>query len=195
MLLRCSLLPAAACSQLFIPGQHCARLRPSLCISKATFAPLAKQLQMSFTVGAVVRLLQLLPLRCSPCLPKDHQTVLAAPADGELTVDPVCLMMMPPAFTGCPPNTFTPRLFDSESRPFFVLPAPFLCAASIVSGARATTLLRLKLLPASALHLKLDANMVLVCIAATAAAVTAELCRAQDKSPHEAACQQRTLMG
>lgn len=39
--------------------------------------------------------------------------------------------MMPPAPTGCPPYTFTPRRLDTESRPFFVEPAPFLCAASM----------------------------------------------------------------
>jgi hypothetical protein len=40
---------------------------------------------------------------------------------------------MPPALTGCPPNTLMPRRLDSESRPFLVEPAPFLCAASITS--------------------------------------------------------------
>jgi hypothetical protein len=33
-----------------------------------------------------------------------------------------------PALTVSPPNFFTPNRFAFESRPFFVLPAPFLCA-------------------------------------------------------------------
>ena len=41
---------------------------------------------------------------------------------------------MPPAGTACPPYTLTPRLWLTESRPFLVEPAPFLCAASIVRG-------------------------------------------------------------
>ncbi len=43
-------------------------------------------------------------------------------------------MMIPPAFTGWPPYTLTPLRFDTESRPFLVDPAPFLCAASIIKG-------------------------------------------------------------
>ena len=39
---------------------------------------------------------------------------------------------MLPAFAGWSPYTFTPSLCPEESRPFFVLPAPFLWAASIV---------------------------------------------------------------
>lgn len=50
------------------------------------------------------------------------------------TLVPSCRMMMPPAFTGWPPYTLTPRRLDCESRPFLVLPAPFLCAASMVRG-------------------------------------------------------------
>ena len=49
----------------------------------------------------------------------------------QLTWVPSCLTMMPPAPIGCPPYTFTPRRLELESRPFFVEPAPFLCAASI----------------------------------------------------------------
>lgn len=41
---------------------------------------------------------------------------------------------MPPGFTGWPPYTFTPRLWPLESRPFLVLPPPFLWAASMVAG-------------------------------------------------------------
>lgn len=48
-----------------------------------------------------------------------------------LTVEPTWRTMMPPAFTGCPPYTLTPRRLLSESRPFLVEPAPFLCAASM----------------------------------------------------------------
>src|SRR5476649_1047447 len=36
-------------------------------------------------------------------------------------------MMEPPGIS-CPPNTFTPRRCALESRPFFELPRPFLCA-------------------------------------------------------------------
>ncbi len=49
----------------------------------------------------------------------------------QLTWVPSCLTMMPPAPIGCPPYTFTPRRLELESRPFFVDPAPFLCAASM----------------------------------------------------------------
>ena len=52
-------------------------------------------------------------------------------AAGCPTFVPSCLTMMPPAPTDWPPYTFTPRRLDTESRPFFVDPAPFLCAASI----------------------------------------------------------------
>ena len=41
---------------------------------------------------------------------------------------------MPPAFTGWPPYTFTPRRLALLSRPFLVDPPPFLCAASICRG-------------------------------------------------------------
>lgn len=44
---------------------------------------------------------------------------------------------MPPALTGWPPYTLTPRLCPLESLPFLVLPPPFLCAASMVRGALA----------------------------------------------------------
>ena len=47
---------------------------------------------------------------------------------------------MPPARTGCPPYTLTPLLLDFESRPFFVDPPPFLCAASTEKGAGLATL-------------------------------------------------------
>src|SRR5207248_2815561 len=33
-----------------------------------------------------------------------------------------------PAVTAWPPNAFTPRRLASESRPFLVVPPPFLCA-------------------------------------------------------------------
>src|SRR5215831_18633745 len=36
--------------------------------------------------------------------------------------------MMLPVTTGCPPKIFTPRRLLCESRPFFTLPSPFLCA-------------------------------------------------------------------
>src|SRR5205085_6857969 len=36
-----------------------------------------------------------------------------------------------PAFTRSPPNTFTPRRFACESRPFLELPPAFLCAMSL----------------------------------------------------------------
>lgn len=78
-----------------------------------------------------------------------------------LTVEPVCLKIMPPAFTGWPPNTFTPRRFDSESLPFFVEPAPFLCAASITRQLRGaqTGLQLLTDAPVKALARMLVANM------------------------------------
>jgi hypothetical protein len=78
-----------------------------------------------------------------------------------LTVEPVCLKIMPPAFTGWPPYTFTPRRFDSESLPFFVEPAPFLCAASITKPLRGAHngLQLLTDAPAKALARMLVANM------------------------------------
>ncbi|EJK54530.1 hypothetical protein THAOC_25833, partial [Thalassiosira oceanica] len=36
-----------------------------------------------------------------------------------------------PAFTFSPPNLLTPKRFAFESRPFFVLPALFMCHLSI----------------------------------------------------------------
>src|SRR5688572_28425249 len=36
--------------------------------------------------------------------------------------------MMLPAIAGWPPNIFTPKRLLFESRPFFTLPSPFLCA-------------------------------------------------------------------
>src|SRR5690554_6721284 len=36
--------------------------------------------------------------------------------------------MMFPATAACPPNIFTPRRLLCDSRPFFELPTPFLCA-------------------------------------------------------------------
>src|SRR5689334_24578473 len=36
--------------------------------------------------------------------------------------------MMLPEITGWPPKIFTPRRLLCESRPFFTLPSPFLCA-------------------------------------------------------------------
>src|SRR5690625_5008609 len=39
--------------------------------------------------------------------------------------------MMLPALTSCPSNSFTPRRFDSLSRPFLELPTPFLCAIAL----------------------------------------------------------------
>src|SRR5690625_785514 len=41
--------------------------------------------------------------------------------------------MISPAATSCPPKRFTPRRFDSESRPFLELPPAFLCAISLAS--------------------------------------------------------------
>src|SRR5882757_9660829 len=41
-------------------------------------------------------------------------------------------MMMLPGTTASPPNFFTPRRLDSESRPFLVLPPAFLCAMTAV---------------------------------------------------------------
>lgn len=74
---------------------------------------------------------------------------------------------MPPALTGCPPNTFTPRRFDSESRPFLVEPAPFLWAASIDTVVWRTghTIARLLLTPcpAKALLRSPDASIVRMC--------------------------------
>ena len=61
----------------------------------------------------------------------------AGPAHKERTAVPSCRIMMPPARTAWPPHTFTPRRCEFESRPFFVLPPPFLCAASIWSGSGA----------------------------------------------------------
>ena len=51
-----------------------------------------------------------------------HQ-LMAAPvrligAGVRLTLLPSCRIMMPPAGTGCPPYTFTPRRLELESRPF-----------------------------------------------------------------------------
>ena len=45
-----------------------------------------------------------------------------------LNTVPFCLTKIFPAVTNCPPYLFTPSLFALESRPFLVLPAPFLCA-------------------------------------------------------------------
>jgi hypothetical protein len=45
--------------------------------------------------------------------------------------------MIPPALTGWPPYTFTPRDFAFESRPFLVDPAPFLCAFCTIKLPRA----------------------------------------------------------
>lgn len=67
-----------------------------------------------------------------------------------LTMEPTCRMMMPPAFTGWPPKTLTPRLFATESRPFLVEPEPFFWAFSTTrtrllatgAGAKAQTLRR-----------------------------------------------------
>jgi hypothetical protein len=69
--------------------------------------------------------------------------------------------MMPPAFTGWPPYTLMPRRFDSESLPFFVEPAPFLCAASITKQLRGaqTGLQLLTDVPAKELARMLVANM------------------------------------
>jgi hypothetical protein len=47
---------------------------------------------------------------------------------------PNCLTMMFPASHFCSPNSFTPRYFAFESRPFLTDPVPFLCAASIVNA-------------------------------------------------------------
>jgi hypothetical protein len=55
-----------------------------------------------------------------------------------LTLVPNWRIMMPPAGTGWPPYTLTPLLLLTESLPFFVEPAPFLWAASMVSGVGAT---------------------------------------------------------
>src|SRR5277367_2515818 len=41
---------------------------------------------------------------------------------------PRCRTIIDPPGTSCPPNTFTPRRCELESRPFFELPRPFLCA-------------------------------------------------------------------
>src|SRR5919106_256440 len=40
--------------------------------------------------------------------------------------------MISPALTAWPPNRFTPRRWELESRPFLVEAAPFLCAISVV---------------------------------------------------------------
>src|ERR1035437_4157693 len=45
-----------------------------------------------------------------------------------LILVPRCRTMIDPPGTTCPPNTFTPRRCALESRPFFELPNPFLCA-------------------------------------------------------------------
>ena len=65
---------------------------------------------------------------CSHCfrLPLLHRLCrCAAAAEFNLqigaalrTLVPSCRMMMPPALTGWPPYTFTPRRLDTESRPF-----------------------------------------------------------------------------
>src|SRR5689334_20608988 len=45
-----------------------------------------------------------------------------------LILVPRCRTMMEPPGTNCPPNAFTPSRCAFESRPFFELPKPFLCA-------------------------------------------------------------------
>src|SRR5947209_3369499 len=44
---------------------------------------------------------------------------------------PRCRTMIEPPGTSCPPKTFTPRRCALESRPFFELPKPFLCAMDL----------------------------------------------------------------
>jgi len=46
---------------------------------------------------------------------------------------PLWRMMMLPVDTTSPPYFLTPRYWGLESRPFFVEPVPFLCAASTVN--------------------------------------------------------------
>src|SRR5690606_4124493 len=48
--------------------------------------------------------------------------------------------MMLPAVTAWPPKIFTPRRFDSESRPFLLLPPAFLCATVLYPFPAATGL-------------------------------------------------------
>lgn len=50
------------------------------------------------------------------------------------TLVPRCLTMMAPGLATWSPKILTPSLFPLESRPFLVLPAPFLWAASMVRG-------------------------------------------------------------
>lgn len=45
-----------------------------------------------------------------------------------LNFEPLCLMMMLPAFTVCEPKILTPSRFEIESRPRLVEPPAFLCA-------------------------------------------------------------------
>ena len=72
-----------------------------------------------------------------------------------LTCVPSCRTMIPPALTGWPPQTFTPRRFETESLPFLVEPPPFLCAASITGEQGAGSLRAgrvLSLVPCKLLH-------------------------------------------
>ena len=61
-----------------------------------------------------------------------HSDVLVRIVDGApLPYDdvmPLCLTMMLPAFTTSPPNFLSPSLLEWDSRPFFELDCPFLCA-------------------------------------------------------------------
>ena len=59
----------------------------------------------------------------------------AVPAPGWNLV-PRWRTMIPPALMVWPANTFTPRRFDWESRPFLEEPRPFLCAISSSSSRR-----------------------------------------------------------